>query len=352
MGKGNKSEKGNLSKNAEEIMNMESSKITSEHSEETLKLIYELRESQLELKIKNEELLLALSNAEEAFKLFDFTPAGNFTISNEGEIIKLNICGSQMLGRNRSLLKTSRFGFFVSDDTKPIFNLFIKKVFNNTVKESCEVTLSIDDNLPLYVHLLGIASRNGEQCFVSMVDITERKQLEMELAYQNEEKAKRVAELVIANKEKDKRVAELVIANEEKAKRVAELRIANKEKAKRVEELVIADEEKANRVAELVIADEEKAKQAAELVIAIKEKEKRVKELVIANVEKAKRVAELVIADEERRSEAEKLKKEMELRKRQMKLMVDRELTIIEIKKEVNELLIRFGQEGKYTTHI
>jgi len=352
MGKGNKSEKGNPSKNAEEILNMESSKITSEYSEETLILIYRLRESQSELKLKNEELILALSNAEDASKLFDFTPAGNFTISNEGEIIKLNICGSQMLGKDRSRLKTSRFGFFVSDDTKPIFNLFIKKVFNNTVKESCEVTLSIDDSLPMYVHLLGIASRNGEQCFVSMVDITERKQLEMELAYQNEEKAKRVAELVIANKEKDKRVAELVIANEEKAKRVAELRIANKEKAKRVEELVIADEEKANRVAELVIADEEKAKQAAELVIAIKEKEKRVKELVIANVEKAKRVAELVIADEERRSEAEKLKKEMELRKRQMKLMVDRELTIIEIKKEVNELLIRFGQEEKYTTHI
>jgi len=306
MGKGNKSEKENLSKNAEEILNMESSKITSEHSEETLKLTYELRESQSELKLKNKELILALSNAEDASKLFDFTPAGNFTISNEGEIIKLNICGSQMLGRNRSLLKTSRFGFFVSDDTKPIFNLFIKKVFNNTVKESCEVTLSIDDNLPMYVHLLGIASRNGEQCFVSMTDITERKQLEMELVYQNEEKAKRVTELVIANKEKDKRVAELVIANEEKAKRVAELRIANIEKAKRVKELVIADEEKAKRVAELVIADEEKAKQAAELVIANKEKEKRASELIIANKElayqnkeKEKRAAELINANKE-----------------------------------------------------
>ena len=324
MKKSNNSEAANLSQKEEELLKMKSSKTTSKHSEETLELIYKLRESQSELKLKNAELILALSNAEDASNLFDFTPAGNFTISNEGEIIKLNICGSQMLGRNRSLLKTSRFGFFVSDDTKPIFNLFIEKVFNNTVKETCEVTLSIDDNLPMYVHLIGIASRNGEQCFVSMVDITERKQLEMELAYQNEEKAKRVTELVIANKEKDKRVAELVIADEEKVKRVAEM----------------------------VIADEEKAIQAAELVIANKEKEKRVTELVIANEEKAKRVAELVIADEERRSEAEKLKKEMELRKRQMKLMVDRELTIIEIKKEVNELLIRLGQEEKYTTHI
>ena len=292
MGKGNKSEKENLSKNAEEILNMESSKITSEHSEETLKLTYELRESKSELKLKNKELILALSNAEDASKLFDFTPAGNFTISNEGEIIKLNICGSQMLGRNRSLLKTSRFGFFVSDDTKPIFNLFIKKVFNNTVKESCEVTLSIDDNLPMYVHLLGIASRNGEQCFVSMTDITERKQLEMELVYQNEEKAKRVTELVIANKEKDKRVAELVIADEEKAKQAAELVIANKEKEKRASELIIANKE-------LAYQNKEKQKRADELILANIEKDKRVAELIIANEEKEKRAAELINANKE-----------------------------------------------------
>ena len=54
-----------------------------------------------------------------------------------------------------------------------------------------------------------------------------------ELAFQNEEKAKRVAELVIANEEKAKRAAELVIANKE-------LIFQNEEKAKRAAELVIA----------------------------------------------------------------------------------------------------------------
>jgi chemotaxis protein methyltransferase CheR len=70
---------------------------------------------------------------------------------------------------------------------------------------------------------------------------------------------------------------------------------------------------------------EEFSNKEDELTIAKEEKTKREAELAFANEEKAKRVAELVIADEERRSEAEKLKKEMELRKRQMKLMVDRE---------------------------
>ncbi len=79
-----------------------------------------------------------------------------------------------------------------------------------------------------------------------------------ELAFQNEEKAKRVAELGIANIEKAKRAAELVIAN-------IELAFQNEEKAKRVAELGIANEEKAKRAAELVIA-----KGVAEFALKVK----------------------------------------------------------------------------------
>ena len=243
MKKENISEAENLRQKAQELLKKKSLKTISIHSDETMNLIYQLRESQSELKLQNYKLKLALSMAEDAIKLYDVTPAGNFTISKEGEIIKLNICGSQMLSKKRLDLINSRFGFFVSDDTRPIFNLFIEKVFDSKAKESCEVTLSTDDNLPMYVHLIGIASENGEQCLVNMVDITELKQVELELALQIEEKAKRVAELVIANKEKAKWAAELVIANKEKAKRVAELVTANKEKAKRAAELILAKKE-------------------------------------------------------------------------------------------------------------
>jgi hypothetical protein len=264
MEKGNISEAENLRQNAEEIKYKKSLKTTSIHSEETLELIYQLRETQSELKLQNNKLNLALSNAADAIKLYDLTPAGNFTLSKEGEIIRLNICGSQMLSKKCSDLINSRFGFFVSDDTRPIFNLFIGKVFDSKGKESCEVTLSTDDNLQMYVLLIGIASENGKQCLVNMVDITERKQLELELAMQIKEKAKRAAELIIANKE-------LAYQNEEKAKRVAELVIANEEKTKRAAELILANKEKAKRVAEFIIANEEKAKRAAELILAKKE---------------------------------------------------------------------------------
>jgi signal transduction histidine kinase len=99
-----------------------------------------------------------------------------------------------------------------------------------------------------------------------------------ELAYQNEEKTKRVAELVESNKE-------LAYQNEEKAKRAAELITANKE-------LAYQNEEKAKRAAELIIANKELAYQNAE-------KAMRAAELVKANKELAFNITKLKKAEEE-----------------------------------------------------
>lgn len=136
-----------LRQKAEDSLKRKSSKSDLPLSEgDSLKLIHELQVYQIELELQNEELLLAksaaLDAAEKYAELYDFAPSGNFTISKDDEIIELNICGSQMLGKERSRLKTSRLGFFISDYTKPIYNLFVEKVFTSKVKESCEVTLS------------------------------------------------------------------------------------------------------------------------------------------------------------------------------------------------------------------
>ena len=159
------------------------SKLTSLHIDpsdvEMLELIRKLEFHQIELEMQNEELRLAkeqaVFDAEKYATLYDFAPTGYFTLSKEGDIIELNLSGSQMLGLGRSILKGSRFGFFVSEDTRPIFNMFINKVFRFKTKATCEVTLSTNDIQLIYVHLTGIASENGEQCLVNMVDITESK---------------------------------------------------------------------------------------------------------------------------------------------------------------------------------
>ncbi|MCX6276764.1 MAG: PAS domain S-box protein [Bacteroidetes bacterium] len=160
---------------------------------DTLKFIHELEVHQIELEMVNDELILAKDQAaelatEKYVELYNFAPTGYFTLSKEGEIIELNLSGSQMLGRERSRLINRRIDIFISEDTKPNFNLFLQKIFSGKTKETCEATISTNGNLPMFVYLTGIVTQNGEQCFVNMVDITRSKQAEaLEQTRQNYE---------------------------------------------------------------------------------------------------------------------------------------------------------------------
>jgi len=146
---------------------------------ETLKLIQELVVYQTELEMLNEELVRSKEQVEAAAEkyaeLYDFAPSGYFKLSKEGNIIELNLSGAKMLGKERSHLKNRQFGFFVSDNTKPTFNLFLEKVFNNKAQETCEVALSTKGNFPMYVHLTGIVTEKEERCSITAFDITENK---------------------------------------------------------------------------------------------------------------------------------------------------------------------------------
>ncbi len=145
---------------------------------DTLKLIHELQVHQIELEMQAQELKVALSEAQNAIDLNDFAPIGYFTLSRNGDITALNLCGSLMLGKDRSHLKNIRFDFFVSNETKPAFNLFLDKIFSSSTKTTCEITLITEGNLPIYLLLTGLATENNEQCLLTATDITERKRAE------------------------------------------------------------------------------------------------------------------------------------------------------------------------------
>jgi signal transduction histidine kinase len=220
MEKGKKSQAANLRQNAAELLKKKSPKPISLPSEaEMHKLIHELELHQMELQIQNEELLLVNKKAETAVRnyveLFNFTPTCYFKFSEEGDIVDLNLFGANILGKDINHLIKSRFGFFVSDDTKPIFNSFLSKVFSTRTKQSCEVNLSIDGTSQMCVYLIGLITKSGKYCHINLVDITERKQAEVKLK-------KLLEDLTVANKE-------IVFQNEEKERHAAELLITNKE---------------------------------------------------------------------------------------------------------------------------
>ena len=97
-----------------------------------------------------------------------------------------------MLGKERTHLKNSLFGFFLSDDSKPVFKQFLAKVFRDRIKEDCDLTLQPEGKQPMYVHLIGIVKENVDNCFVNIVDITRRKLAEEEVIRMKEDLEKRV----------------------------------------------------------------------------------------------------------------------------------------------------------------
>lgn len=152
---------------------------------ETMKLIQELEVHQIELKLQNEELMQARTEAlllaEKYSELYDFAPIGYFTVSRNAEIKELNHFGAQMFGKVHSQIINTQFGLFVSKDTISIFNHFIEKVFTNKYKQCCEITIISTKNESIYVQLDGIIGINSDQCLITAVDISNRKLLEDEL---------------------------------------------------------------------------------------------------------------------------------------------------------------------------
>jgi two-component system sensor histidine kinase/response regulator len=145
---------------------------------EALRIIHELEVHQIELELQNEELHRALTDAETAKNkftdLYDFAPSGYFTLSIEGDIIGLNLTGAKMLGNERSHLQNRHFALFVSKDTRPVFSLFLEKIFYSKIQETCEVKLLNNGDMPLFVLLIGIVTKNEKQCNITAVDITDR----------------------------------------------------------------------------------------------------------------------------------------------------------------------------------
>jgi chemotaxis family two-component system sensor kinase Cph1 len=221
MKKNIKSKITDLRKKAEELLLKRSLETPSLiHSEvETLKLLHELEVHQIELEMQNEELILAKKQAEACSKkyteLYDFAPTGYFTLSKGGKIIELNLCGANLLGKERQVLKNSMFNYFVSEYSWPIFNLFLTKVFNRQFVKSCEVILSTYDNSLKHVYLTGLLAEDGEHCLVNVVDITERRSAEEKLKKISDELIIADNKIAIQSREKEKRDTEIIIGNTE-----------------------------------------------------------------------------------------------------------------------------------------
>ncbi|MGE5499208.1 MAG: sensor histidine kinase [Syntrophothermus sp.] len=175
-----------LRKKAEEqLNNMQDKPGISLSEADRLKLLHELQVHQIELEMMNEELRLARDkaelSAEKYEELYDFAPAGYLTLLPDGSISGLNLSAAQLLGSERSRLINNNFRNFVFTDSLHDFDECLSSIFEDTSKASCELMLRVKDNNSIFVYLEGKSIENGNNCIISMIDITTRRKTEIAL---------------------------------------------------------------------------------------------------------------------------------------------------------------------------
>jgi len=150
---------------------------------EILKLIHELEVHQIELEMQNDELRMAQSSLNDAVdnytELYDFAPSGYFTLSREGEILRLNLKGAGMLGKERSKILNTNFKFYLHKESLAGFNNFLELIFETSVIARFEAVLKADQNTPFtHVLLTAIVTEKNNECWVSATDISAIKKTE------------------------------------------------------------------------------------------------------------------------------------------------------------------------------
>jgi hypothetical protein len=69
-------------------------------------------------------------------------------------------------------LINSTFKFYVSEDSRTVFNRFFDKLYTGKAKESCKVMLGYNNNPLCLVYMEGIVTEDDHQCLLSVVDVS------------------------------------------------------------------------------------------------------------------------------------------------------------------------------------
>jgi two-component system CheB/CheR fusion protein len=156
--------------------------------EEATRIVHELRVHQIELEMQNEELRRTHQQLTEEHEryldLYDFAPVGYCSLSEQGQIIKLNLTAAAMLDMARNDLIGQRITRFIPEDNQHIFARSMKQLFATEEAQSCALkTIKTDGSLSWARFRFVMKPRDGlPTCRVAMTDINDQKKVERSLA--------------------------------------------------------------------------------------------------------------------------------------------------------------------------
>jgi PAS domain S-box-containing protein len=162
--------------------NQRSNAVVPKSAAAAQRLLHELQVHQIELEMQNAELRQARDELEVALDnytdLYDFAPAGYFTLAAAGTIQQVNLTGAHLFGIERSRLVGQSFGLLVSAAHRPVFNSFLKEVFAGGNQQPIDIELQSKSQPCQVIRVKAELSPTGLDCRAVVLDITALKREE------------------------------------------------------------------------------------------------------------------------------------------------------------------------------
>ena len=127
------------------------------YSKDVDELLYELRVHQIELEMQNDELMKTQLKLEDSrlkyFDLYNFAPAGYFTLDKKGIISEVNLAGAKLLGFERSKINKTAFILYIEPKQRNMFHHHMMMALETGTKQSFELKLLESEDNSFYAHL-------------------------------------------------------------------------------------------------------------------------------------------------------------------------------------------------------
>lgn len=152
--------------------------------EDTRRLLHELQVHQIELEMQNEELRRIQAEMEASHSnysdLYDFAPIGYLTFDKAGLIREVNLTGAALLGIERISLVNQPFSAYIEKDDLNAFHEHCSDVLGRLTKQTIEIRLKPKGKTGFFALLESIVVKDHEGHAVAIrtavSDITDRKQ--------------------------------------------------------------------------------------------------------------------------------------------------------------------------------